>query len=43
MQDASALEKELANESVHTHLDDDYYTPNLESIPQTMKDTEVED
>ena len=42
MQDASALEKELANESVRTHLDDDYYTPNLESIPQTVKDTEVE-
>lgn len=38
-----ALEKELANESVHTHLDDDYYTPNLESVPQTVKDTEVED
>ena len=38
-----ALEKELANESVRTHLDDDYYTPNLESILQTLKDTEVED
>ena len=26
-----------------THLDDDCYTPNLESIPQIVEDTEVED
>ena len=38
-----ALEEELAYESVPTHLDDDCYTPNLESIPQIVEDTEVED
>lgn len=38
-----ALEEEFANESAPSHLDDDYYTPNLESVPQTVEDTEVED
>jgi len=27
-----ALEEELANEGVPTHLDDDYYSPNLDSV-----------
>jgi len=39
----SVLWEEIANESVPTHLDDDCYTPNLESVPQTVEDTEVED
>ena len=42
-----ALEEELANananSSAPTHLDDDYYTPNFESFPQTVEDDEVEE
>ena len=42
-----ALEEELANananSSAPTHLDDDYYTPNFESFPQTVEDAEVEE
>ena len=44
-----ALEEELANAnadvnaSAPTHLDDDCYTPNFDSFPQTVEDTEVEE
>ena len=42
-----ALEEELANADVNasapTHLDDDYYTPNFDSFPQTVEDAEVEE
>ena len=48
-----ALEKELANAhtnanadanaSAPTHLDDDCYTPNFNSFPQTVEDAEVEE
>ena len=42
-----ALEEELvnanANSSAPTHLDDDCYTPNFESFPQTVEDDEVEE
>ena len=42
-----ALEEELANADVNasapTHLDDDCYTPNFDSFPQTVEDAEVEE
>ena len=44
-----ALEEELANAnadvnaSAPTHLDDDCYTPNFDSFPQTVEDAEVEE
>ena len=40
-----ALEEELANAnaSAPTHLDDDCYTPNFESFPETGEDAEVEE
>ena len=43
-----ALEEELANANITdasapTHLDNDYYTPNFESFPQTGEDDEVEE
>ena len=42
-----ALEEELANANANasapTHLDDDCYTPNTESFPQTVEDTEVKE
>lgn len=38
----SALEEELANEDAPTHLDDDYYSPNLDGIHQTMEDVDTE-
>ena len=42
-----ALEEELANADVNasapTHLDDDCYTPNFDSFPQTVEDVEVEE
>ena len=44
-----ALEEELANAnadvsaSTPTHLDDDCYTPNFDSFPQTVEDVEVEE
>ena len=42
-----ALEEEIVNANVDanapTHLDDDYYTPNFESFPQTVEDDEVEE
>ena len=44
-----ALEEELANAnadvnaSAPTHLDDDYYSPNFDSFPQTVEDAEVEE
>ena len=34
-----ALEEELANDGAATHLDDDCYAPNLESIPQSIEET----
>ena len=37
------VEEEIANESVPTHLDNDCYTLNLESVSQTVEDTEVKD
>ena len=37
------MEEEIANESVPTHLDNDCYTLNLESVSQTVEDTEVKD
>ena len=37
-----ALEEKLANNCTTTHFDDDCYTPNLESIPQIAKETEVD-
>ena len=45
-----ALEEELANANANddanasapTHLDDDYYNPNFDTFPQTVKDAEVE-
>ncbi|KAL0012114.1 hypothetical protein SO802_007222 [Lithocarpus litseifolius] len=36
-----ALEEEVADDGVPTHLDDDCYTSNLESIPQTVEETEA--
>nr|POF27139.1 hypothetical protein CFP56_08514 [Quercus suber] len=38
-----ALEEELANASAPTHLNDDCYTPNFESVSQIVEDTEVEE
>ena len=48
-----ALEEELANvnananadanASAPTHLDDDCYTPNFDTFPQTVEDAEVEE
>ena len=42
-----ALEEELANADVNasapTHLDDDCYTPNFDSFPQTVEDAEVDE
>ncbi|KAK9997935.1 hypothetical protein SO802_017538 [Lithocarpus litseifolius] len=38
-----ALEEELAADAAHIHLDDDYYTPNLDSIPRTAEETDVVD
>lgn len=42
-----ALEEELANAndnaSAPTHLDDDCYTPNFDTFPQTVDDVEVEE
>ncbi|KAK9994652.1 hypothetical protein SO802_024355 [Lithocarpus litseifolius] len=42
-----ALKEVLANANANanapTHLDNDYYTPNFESFPQTMEDVEVEE
>lgn len=38
-----ALEEELANDGVPNYLNDDCYTPNLESIPQTMEETKILD
>jgi len=43
-----ALEEEIANANITdasppTHLDNDYYTPNFESFPQTVEDDEVEE
>ena len=46
-----ALEEELANANANadanasapTHLDDDCYTPNFDSFPQTVEDAEVEE
>ena len=38
-----ALEEELANDGAATHVDDDCYTPNLESIPQFVEETGVDD
>ena len=44
-----ALEEELANAnadvsaSTPTHLDDDCYTPNFDSFPQTVEDAEVDE
>ena len=38
-----ALEEELANDGAATHVDDDCYTPNLESIPQSAEETGVDD
>nr|POE89240.1 hypothetical protein CFP56_70374 [Quercus suber] len=42
-----ALEEELANANANasapTHLDNDCYTPNFESFPQTGEDAEVEE
>ena len=42
-----ALEEELANAdanaSAPTHLDNDCYTLNFDSFPQTVEDTEVEE
>ena len=37
------VEEEIANESVPTHLDNDCYTLNLESVSLTVEDTEVKD
>ena len=37
-----ALEEKLANDGAAIHLDDDYYTPNLESIPQSTEETKVD-
>ena len=37
-----ALKEELANEGVPTHLDNDYYNPNLDSIHQTVEDLDSE-
>ena len=45
------LEEEIANASANvdvdpsapTHLDDDCYTPNFDSFPQTVEDAEVEE
>ncbi|XP_065627292.1 G-type lectin S-receptor-like serine/threonine-protein kinase CES101 [Quercus suber] len=37
-----ALEEELANDVAATHLDDDCYTPNLESTPQFAEETRVD-
>ena len=44
-----ALEEELANDNANanasapTHLDDDYYTPNFDTFPQTVEDDEVKE
>ncbi|KAK9994194.1 hypothetical protein SO802_023897 [Lithocarpus litseifolius] len=38
-----ALEEELANGGAATHVDDDCYTPNLESIPLSTEETRVDD
>ena len=40
-----ALKEELANANANarTHLDDDYYTPNFESFPQTVEDAKVKE
>ncbi|XP_075636969.1 uncharacterized protein LOC142609274 [Castanea sativa] len=42
-----ALKEELANANANasapTHLDDDCYTPTFESVPQIVKDVEVEE
>ena len=44
-----ALEEELANDNANanasapTHLDDDCYTPNFDTFPQTVEDAEVEE
>ena len=37
-----ALEKELANDGVPTHMDDDYYNPNLDSVHQTVEDVDID-
>nr|POE84056.1 hypothetical protein CFP56_39447 [Quercus suber] len=36
------LKEELANDDTATHLDDNCYTPNLESIPQSVEETKVD-
>ena len=43
-----ALEEEIANANIidagaPTHLDNDYYTLNFESFPQTVEDDEVKE
>ena len=43
-----ALEEEIVNANIidasaPTHLDNDCYTPNFESFPQTVEDDEVEE
>ena len=37
-----ALEEELANKCVPTHLDGDYYNPNLDNIHQTVDNVNSE-
>ena len=34
------MEDELAADAAPIHLDDDYYTSNLDSIPRTMEETD---
>ena len=38
-----ALGEELANDGVATHANDDCYTLNLDSIPQSAEETRVDD
>ena len=35
-----ALKDELAIDAAPIHLDDDFYTPNLDSIPRTIEETD---
>lgn len=38
-----ALEEELANDGAATHVDENYYTPNLESMTLFVEETGVDD
>ena len=40
---ANAIANADANASAPTHLDDDCYTPNFDTFPQTVEDAEVEE